>query len=296
MAVVAPAGPVSPELLDRGVGELRSWGLEVVCGDHVLDRHPSLPYLAGTDRDRAADLRRAWCDPSVAAVFCARGGYGCLRTIEHLDLTAMAATPPKLLVGSSDVTALHTLVGARFDLVTLFGPMIATTAFTEHPDNREHLRRSLFTPELARVLRGPEATTLAAGVAHGPLVGGNLSLLVSGLGVPGLAGPPDGAIAVIEDVDEAPYRVDHFLTHLLRAGWFDRLAGIALGSWHRCGSPEDIRSVVIDRLGPLGLPLVWELGFGHGPLQLTVPLGAMATLDAGAATLTVAAPLIRRWW
>ena len=293
VAVVAPAGPVVPELLDRGVAELRSWGLDVVVGEHVLDRHPSLDYLAGADAHRAADLLRAWRDPSVAAVFCARGGYGCLRTIEHLDdaaMNAMAAAGPRTLVGSSDVTALHTLVGARLGLVTLFGPMVGTNGFLDHPANRDHLRRTLFTPADTRVLRGPDAETMVGGVAHGPLAGGNLSLLVSGLGVPGLSRPPDGAIAVVEDVSEAPYRLDHFLTHLLRAGWFDTVAGIALGSWHSCGTTDAVRAVLTDRLTPLGVPIVWELGFGHGPHQLTLPLGALATLDADTATLTVDRP------
>ncbi len=292
VALVAPAGPVSPDLLDSGVAELRSWGVEVIIGRHVLDRHPTLPYLAGADADRAVDLLRAWCDPTVAAVFCVRGGYGCLRTIEHLDVDAMAVAGPKVLVGSSDVTALHSLVGGRLDLVTLFGPMVATSAFVDRPGNRDHLRRTLFTPAETLVLRGPEAATLTGGVAHGTLTGGNLSLLVSGLGVPGLTPPPDGAIAVIEDVDEAPYRVDHFLTHLLRANWFDTVAGIALGSWHSCGTPDAVRDVVADRLAPLGVPMIWELGFGHGPHQLTIPLGTPATLDADTATLTLATPAL----
>lgn len=288
MAVVAPAGPVVPEQLARGVELLRSWGLDVVCGEHVLDRHPELPYLAGTDADRAADLQRAWCDPSVAAVFCARGGYGCLRLLERLDLDAMAAataTTPKAFVGASDVTALHGVLGPRCDLVTLFGPMVGTAAFLDVEENREPLRRRLFAEDHAVVLRGASASTLVGGTASGLVVGGNLSLLASDQGA--LPPPPAGALAIVEDVTEAPYRIDHFLTHLLRTGWFDTVAGIALGSWQDCGTLDEVRAVVADRLVPLGVPMVWELGFGHGTHQLTVPLGAHATLDADAATLTI---------
>jgi muramoyltetrapeptide carboxypeptidase len=287
VAVVAPAGPVPADLLERGIGHLRSWGLDVVCGEHVLDRHLTLPYLAGTDADRAADLRRAWCDPDVAAVFCARGGYGCLRTIEHLGtLDDLRAAGPTTFVGSSDITALHALLGAHLDLVTYFGPMVATAAFVDVEPNREHLRRTLFDPASVAVLRGPHAHTLVPGTATGPLVGGNLSLIVSGIGVPALQ-PPHGAIAVIEDVNEDPYRIDHFLTHLLRTQWFDNIAGIALGSWHDCGTPDTVLDVVTDRLTPLGIPLVHDLGFGHGPHQLTLPLRAQATLDAHTPTLTI---------
>jgi muramoyltetrapeptide carboxypeptidase len=293
--VVAPSGPVTDACqLAAGIARLTAWGLQVVPGPHLTDRHPRLPYLAGDDRDRAADLQRAWCDPDIAAVLCARGGYGCLRTLQHLDLDAMAAASaarPVVFAGSSDVTALHAVLGPRLGLVTLFAPMVATAAFGV-PANYEHLRRTLFEPETVTVLAGPAAEPLVAGRASGVTAGGNLSLLVSGLGVPGVPLPPDGAIALVEDVDEAPYRVDHFLTHLLRAGWFDRVAGVALGSWHSCGPLPEVRDVVADRLAPLGVPVVWELGFGHGVHQLTVPLGVPADLDATAGTLTLHHPAL----
>lgn len=288
---MAPGGPVVDAQLETGIGLLESWGLHVVGGEHLAARHRRLGYLAGDDRDRAADLQRAWCDPDLAAVFCVRGGYGCLRTLQHLDFDAMAAAPPKVFAGSSDVTALHSVLGPRCDVVTLFAPMIGTVDFAV-PDAAEHLRRTLFEPESTMVLGGPCAEPLAGGSAAGVTSGGTLSLLVSGMGVPAVPAPPDGAIALIEDVDEAPYRVDHFLTHLLLAGWFDRVAGVALGSWHACGPPDEVRDVVVDRLGPLGVPLVWELGFGHGEHQLTLPLGVPAVLDAGAGTLTLAEPAL----
>jgi len=297
VAVVAPAGPPSPRLLADGLRILTGWGLDVLPGKHLLDRHPSFGYLAGADADRAADLQAAWCDPAVAAVFCARGGYGSLRTLEHLDWTAMAAAPPKILVGSSDTTVLHTMLGVRCDVVTMFAPMPATAAFVDgrvgQPTSAaQRLRRALFAPESELVLRGPAAETLTGGRCAGVTVGGNLSLLVSQLGVPGLPLPPQGAIALVEDVGEAPYRIDHFVTHLLHAGWFDRIGGIALGSWDRCGDLAEVRRVMTDRLGGLGVPMIWEHGFGHGPGQLTVPLGIAAELDADAATLTLPAPAL----
>lgn len=291
VAVIAPAGPPDPDRLAAGERILAGWGLDVVRGEHVLDRHPTLDYLAGADADRAADLTAAWSDPGVAAVLCARGGYGSLRTAEHLDWAVLSAVPPKLFVGSSDVTVLHGAIGAVCDVVTLFAPMPATEAFVDDPVAADHLRRVLFAPEGELVLRGPLAETLVGGRAGGVTFGGNLSLLVS-RGPLGYR-PPPGAIALVEDVGEDPYKIDHLVTHLLQAGWFDQVAGIALGSWERCGQDlAAVRHVFEDRLRGLGVPVVWEHGFGHGRGQLTVPLGVHAELDADAGTLTLLEPAL----
>ena len=150
----------SPDRLRSGTALLESWGLTVRLGDHVLDRDPTYPFLAGTDADRAADLQRAWCDPDVAAVFVARGGSGAARLIDRLDWAAMKAAGPKLLVGFSDVTALSEAVATRLGLVSLFGPMPATVALGELPPDEaaaEHLRRTLFEPDMARVVFGEGA-------------------------------------------------------------------------------------------------------------------------------------------
>lgn len=292
VAVVAPAGPVPDDQLRTAVERLRSWGLAVRLGEHISDRHPALGYLAGTDADRAADLQRAWCDPEVSAVFCARGGYGCMRILEHLDWEAMAAAGPKLLVGSSDVTSLHDAVHAHLDLVTVFGPMPATKPFAEQEAAREHLRRSLFEPKRTTALAKPGTSALVPGRARGVTFGGNLSVLAGSLGTADLPAPPEAGIALIEDVTEDPYQLDRFTTQLLRAGWFDRAVGVALGSWTECGPLEEVRAVLQDRLGGLGVPVLWEVGFGHGPDQITVPLGVVAELDAGLGALTLPRPAL----
>ena len=291
-AVVAPAGPVPDDQLRAGVEQLRSWGLRVRLGEHVSDRHPALDYLAGTDADRAADLQRAWCDPEVSAVFCARGGYGCMRILDRLDWSAMAAAGPKLLVGSSDATSLHDAVHAHLGLVSVFGPMLATKPFGEQQAAREHLRRSLFEPQRTTALAKPGAGALVPGRARGVTYGGNLSVLAGSLGTDDLPEPPDPGIALLEDVTEDPYQLDRFTTQLLRAGWFDRAAGVALGSWTECGPMEDVRAALHDRLGDLGVPVLWEAGFGHGPDQLTVPLGVAADLDADRGALTALRPAL----
>lgn len=291
--IVAPSGVVPREELATGIGQLSDWGLRVTVGEHVLDRHPRFDYLAGLDRDRASDLRRAWCDPDVAAIICARGGYGALRMLDHLDWGAMARAEPTILAGSSDITAVHQVLGARLDVPTFFTPMVSNDAFVKDADARERMRSMLFEPESTRALSGPATRAIVSGRAVGTTVGGNLSLIVSGRGVPDVGAPPPGSIALLEDVGEEPYRIDHFVTHLLRAGWFDTVVGIALGSWSECGDPATVEAVLTDRLAGLGVPLVWELGFGHCDDQLSVPLGVEAELDADAGTLTLAEPPLR---
>lgn len=289
--VVATAGPIPPGLLDTGVGLLRSWDLDVSVAAGILDVHPELPYLAGPDAARAAGLTDAWCDPDVDGVLCARGGYGCTRMLDLLDWDAMArasaATGPKVFAGSSDVTAIHHGLNTRLGVATLFSPMIASTAFTEDPVAADRLRRALFDPTPPEPITTPAAGALAGGKARGITFGGNASLLAAILGSPYADPPPPGAILLLEDVTEEPYRLDRIITQLARAGWFDRVAGIALGSWTQCGDLDDVRALMVDRLGGLGVPVGWELGFGHCPGQATVPLGVEAELDADAGTLTI---------
>ncbi|WP_338595654.1 LD-carboxypeptidase [Saccharopolyspora sp. SCSIO 74807] len=293
VAVVAPAGPVPADLLEAGIDLLRSWDLRVVPGKHVRERHPRLGYLAGTDADRAADLQQAWCDPDVAGVVCARGGYGSMRLLDHLDWTAMSNAGHKVFAGSSDVTALHGAFGNKLDLATVFGPMIGTAAFVEDGAAREHFRRTLFAPESVTIITRRGAEALVPGRARGITYGGNLALAAAALGAPDTAPPPERGIALLEDVGEDPYRLDRALTQLLRAGWFDRASGVALGSWSGCGPQEDVRDVLRNLLGDLGIPVLGELGFGHCAAQRTMPLGVAAELDTSAQRLSVLQPALR---
>lgn len=279
VAVVAPSGPVDPARLELGCAVLRGLGLDVVVGKHALDQNPSgLTYLAGSDAERAADLQEAWCDPRVSAVLCARGGYGASRVLGHLDWDAMRAAAPTWLQGSSDITALHVAFGRRLGVPTLFGPMVATLLADADPEALDHLREGLCGP--GAPVHGTHAP--AGGRAEGVLTGGNLTLLASLLGTPYAPGPAAGAIAFLEDVGEAPYRVDRMLTQLLQAGWFDGVAGIVLGTWTGCG---DLDAIFADRLLPIGVPILAGVPVGHGPRQLTIRLGARATLDTGTLVL-----------
>ncbi|MFE0512613.1 LD-carboxypeptidase [Streptomyces sp. NPDC058964] len=292
VAVVAPSGPVAEERLQAGLDLLRGWDLEPVVGRHVLATHPGLGYLAGTDADRAADLERAWCDPSVDAVLCARGGYGAQRMVDLLDWDALRAAGPKVFVGFSDITVLHQAFATRLGLVTLHGPAAAGVDFIKNDRAREHLRATLFAPETVRTLTSA-GTALVPGRARGVTLGGCLSMLASDLGTPHAHPGARGGLLMLEDVGEQPYRIDRLLTQLLRTGWLDGVSGIGLGSWHGCGPYEDVRAVLADRLGGLGVPVLEECGFGHCAGASTVPFGVMAELDADKGTLTLDEPALR---
>lgn len=293
VAVVAPSGPVPGERLRAGLDVLRGWGLDPVAAPHVLDRHPRFRYLAGTDEDRAADLQTAWCDPAVDAVICARGGYGAQRIVDLLDWDAMRAAGPKVFVGFSDITALHEAFAVRLGLVTLHGPMAAGIDFVKNPAAQEHLRATLLAPERVRVLAPPGAAALVPGRARGVTLGGCLSLLAADLGTPhARPGARDGLLC-LEDVGEEPYRLDRYLTQLLRAGWLEGVRGVLLGSWEDCGPYEGVRAVLADRLGGLGVPVLEHAGFGHREEALTLPFGVPADLDTEAGTLTLEVPALR---
>lgn len=275
IAVVAPAGPLDAAVLKGGLRWLRDRGFEVVLGAHLHDRH--VGYLAGPDEGRAADLTAAWLDPGVDAVVCARGGYGATRLLDLLDWTALAAAPAKALVGASDVTALHAAFGDRLGIQTYFGPMPGNDAFAANAD------------DLLAVLGGGEVVIAAGhplvpGRAEGRLTGGTLALLSALAGTP-YASSAAGCVAFLEDVGEPAYRLDRMLTQLVQSGYFAGVRGVALGTWHGCA--PDALDVLARGLAPLGVPVLAGLPVGHGPVQRTLPLGAVVRLDAAAGTLRV---------
>ncbi|MDQ0792921.1 LD-carboxypeptidase [Streptomyces sp. B1I3] len=296
VAVVAPSGPVPPDRLARGLDLLRGWDLDPVVGAHVLDTHPALDHLAGTDEARARDLQDAWCDPSVDAVLCARGGYGAHRMVDLLDWPAIREAGPKVFVGYSDITVLHEAFALRAGFSTLHGPMVAAEVFLKDAVTQEALRSTLFEPETVRVLGLGTAAALVPGTARGITYGGCVSLLAADAGTPQARTRAQGGLLMIEDIMEDPYRLDGVLTRLLRSGAFEGISGVVCGSWEQCGPYEQVRAVLADRLGGLGVPVVEELGFGHCPTALTVPLGVPAVLDApadgGRCTLTVEVPAL----
>ena len=276
--MVAPAGPVNPERLTKGMEIVTGWGLSVELGEDVLTTDDRLSYLAAADDRRAADLTAAWTDPRVGVVWAARGGYGSQRMLDRLDWHALRAAGPKHLIGFSDVTALHGRLGRELGQVTVHGPGIASVGQLRDPATAESLQRLLLQPPVSGAVL-TSGRTLVSGSALGRLWGGNLSLLASEVGVE--PPPEDRSVLVLEDVAEPGYRVDRYLTQLLRAGWLDRVRGVLVGDVGP-GSP-----VVADRLGALGIPVVVDAPVGHGDRNLALPLGADVRLHAAGPTGTL---------
>jgi muramoyltetrapeptide carboxypeptidase len=289
--VVSPSGPTRPARLAVGLDRLAGWGLRVRLDAEVYARHG---FLAGTDAQRAAGLNAALRDPSVRGVICARGGYGAQRVVDQLDYAAVRADP-KVVIGFSDVTALQLALWQRARLATVHGPVVTSLDGDRLPAaSFESLRAAVMTGVPVRLVRDPAAETGALAVPGDPvtgtLLGGNLSLLASSVGTADLPSLR-GAILLLEEVEEPPYKVDRMLTQLRRAGALAGLAGVAVGQFTRCADdwPVSIVDVLRDRLDDLGVPVLGGLPVGHGSDQLTVPVGVPATLDVAAGTLTVAA-------
>ncbi|MFJ3521128.1 LD-carboxypeptidase [Pseudomonas sp. NPDC090203] len=287
VALVTPAGPVAEARVQAAVRELTAWGLKPRIYPHALDAEH---YLAGSDANRAADLNDALADPEIRAVLCNRGGYGVQRIIEHLDYDAVRRDP-KLVVGFSDITALHAALWSRTGLVTVHGPVAAQ--LERGGLFASTLKHALMSTEPMVVLADqaePTFSVRTSGVAEGTLLGGNLSMLSTCVGTPFMPNL-EGAILLIEDVGELAYRVDRLLTHLGNCGILKQLAGIAVGQFSEPGHGNNaIRppEVLMERLGGLGIPVLGGLSIGHGDRNHAVALGSHAVLDADTGTLTVA--------
>ena len=266
-------------------------GYRVELGKNVMAVAPHCDYLAGTDEQRAEDLQEMLTRSDIDAVFCSRGGYGSMRLFDLLDWKEIAKHP-KIFVGYSDITSLHTAL-ARHGWVTFHSPMVSalpkldatssalfwsllekTEAFGELPTEYEKLQ------------------TVVSGEATGELIGGNLTLLAQACGS---KHAPDfrGKIALIEDVNDAIYHADRDLTQLKNAGAFDHAAGFVLGTltgWEKHedsppkNSPEKLWQ---DIFAPLGKPTISGFPFGHISHALSLPLGVRARLNADDKTLTL---------
>ena len=277
VALVAPAGPLrGPTELDAAIAHATSLGWEPLPSEHALARDG---YLAGDDANRLADLNRALSDDRIDAVWCLRGGYGAMRLLSGIDYDAMRRRP-KPLIGYSDITALHAAFAARCDVIGFHGPT-ARGPLTDF--SRDSLVRAVAEQrDPCGVAAG--ARTLRSGRASGRLVGGNLALLASLTGTP-FAPDYRDAILVIEDVGETTYRIDRMLRQLELSGALGQVAGIAFGHFTEGSEPTDVTTRLLDDVlreaaDVAGVPCVAGIPMGHIDDQWTIPLGAMAELDA----------------
>jgi muramoyltetrapeptide carboxypeptidase len=260
-------------------------------------------YLAGTAQQRVDDLHAMFSDPAIQGVFCIRGGYGSAQMLDKIDYNLIRANP-KILLGYSDVTALHTAIRQRTGLITFHGP-VSLSHLTEW--SQRHLRAAIFqTKPIGELTNPPESNPLRAGHSmrtvrggrvRGPLTGGNLTLLSTTLGTP-YEIQTTGSILLMEDIGEDIYRIDRMFTQLRLAGKLQSAAGILVGECKDCPPPNhdsaySLGEVIDYLLGDLNIPVLYGLSFGHTVDQVTLPLGAVAQLDADKQTLTVEEPGVR---
>jgi muramoyltetrapeptide carboxypeptidase len=288
VAVLSASGAASQADLAVGLDALRFSGLEPVVFPSATDPGSMRPYLAGDDQLRAGDLRGALTDPDIAGIIFATGGYGAQRTLAALDWDSLRGLPPKVLAGYSDVTAILEAFAARLGWASLHAPMVTSSGDTAHYSFGS-LLRVLMRPDQAMSTQYADAVTLAGGTARGITLGGNLTMLTSSVGTD-TSRPARGGILLIEEVDEAPYRVDRMLTQLLRCGYLDEVAGIIGGTFTGCGVPALIEEILAERLGDLGIPLLAWANVGHGGHQQAYPVGIAAELDADVRTLRLLDP------
>ncbi|MEQ1933074.1 MAG: LD-carboxypeptidase [Fimbriimonadaceae bacterium] len=284
--VVSPASGLPKEKTTRAQGLLESWGYRVRFAEHAFDQ---TDYLAGTDQDRAGDLMKAFLDTEVKAVFCSRGGYGCARLFPYLDLDQMAQSG-KMFLGFSDITTLHLALNRR-GLETYHAPMMITL-MPDRPDWVYESLRNVLSGGNPIPASAPAGECIVPGVVEGEVTGGCLVLMSDSLATPDSIECQD-KIVLIEDVDENPHRVDALLTHLINSGQAQSAAGFVVGEMTRTDERRDPtiggmpwRDIVIDRLAPLGKPMILNYPFGHATAMLTLPLGRKAKLDANRGVLS----------
>ncbi|MEM1308156.1 MAG: LD-carboxypeptidase [Cyanobacteria bacterium P01_H01_bin.153] len=298
VGIVSPAGATFNQTdVDIVADAVRGLGLVPRLATHALDQYG---YLAGRDRDRAADINQFFGDPEIAALLPIRGDWGSARILPYLDYDLIRQNP-KIIVGFSDLTALLLGITAQTGLVTFHGPN-GLTAW--RPDQTEPFRQVLFEGQ-AFSFANPVAAedrdrlmqtrfrvqTITPGQARGKLYGGNLSVLSGIVGSPYV---PDltGAILFLEDVGESIYRIDRMLTQLKLAGVLDNLAGFVFGQCTNCGPSGGfgaltLAQVLTDHIAPLGIPAWWNAAIGHMEPILTLPLGIEVMMDATAGRITM---------
>jgi len=277
VALLSPAGPISDSAdLSRAESNARSLGWDPVIFPGALARHG---YLAGDDALRAADLNAAIRDPDIDGIWCIRGGYGTMRVLNAIDYDALGKSP-KAIIGYSDITALHCAIGASCDLVSYHGPN-GRTVLT--PFSRKSLARA--TRRDGDPFEGAGALSLCRdGSAAGPLIGGNLALLCALIGT-AYAPRFDGAILVVEDVDEPLYRIDRMLRQLILSGALARVAGLCFGSFTERGdetsdAPRSLDVLFEEAAAHVRGPVATGAPVGHLADQWTLPLGARVELSA----------------
>lgn len=296
IGIIAPASFITEEDFEKIKANIESLNLIAIPSRNLFKK---TGYLAGTDAERVEDLHEMFARKDIAGIFCARGGYGTPRILRLIDYDLIRKNP-KVFIGYSDITALLVAIYVQTGLITFHGA-VGISTFNDFTKN--YLRRILFEPNNYLELESePEVPNendnsssstgngilkISSGKAEGVLIGGNLSLLVSLLGT-NYDFNPDDKILFLEEVGEEPYRIDRMLTQLINAGKLEKCKAIVMGVFTNCEVKKEnpsfddsfnLREVLFDRLGSLGIPVIYGLSFGHIKNKFTLPIGIRAMIN-----------------
>ena len=275
---------------DKMLAAIDALGYKVIIADSCREEYG---YLSGTDESRARGLNEAFRNDKVDAVVCMRGGYGVARMLDLVDFDVIRANP-KLVLGYSDITALHTAIHQKVGMTTIHGPMPCSQWMEFDDFTRESMLRAVSSTEPLGLMTNPEGVEpqcIVPGKCTGQLVGGNLTLIASACGTPFALDVTD-KVLLLEDVGEYVYRLDSMLTQLRQAGMFEKCAGVVLGGFTRCTEEYEryalhLEDIIRDIIVPAGKPVLGNMSIGHMDTKITVPLGVQCAVDAEAGTLEI---------
>lgn len=275
VAIVSPAGAVVPELIDEAAETLRSWGYQPVLGRSSQGK---CGRFSGSDDERLADLQWAMDDPSIRAVLCGRGGYGCVRIVDRLDFQGFKKSP-KWLIGFSDITILHAAISLH-GFQSMHGAMAKALAHSAgNWDAVSALRRCLKGEQLSYDM--PSCRLNRDGMAKGTLVGGNLSILY-GLRATPFDISPKGKILFIEDISERPYHIDRMMHNLKLSGVLAQISGLLVGEFTDIDEDpsfgQTVKEIVASAVSEYDYPVAFNFPVGHGTTNLPVVHGAEVQL------------------
>ncbi|WP_110112289.1 LD-carboxypeptidase [Bacillus sp. CGMCC 1.16541] len=281
VAIIAPASPPNQEKLKKSLSFLEQLGLNVKLGASLYNQHG---YLAGTDEERLADIHQMFADPDVKGIICACGGFGTGRIVSQLDYNLIKKNP-KIFWGYSDITFLHTAIYQQTGIVTFHGPMLSSDIGLDDVHERTKLSfQQLFNHDAIEYTSNISALeTVVEGEASGPVIGGNLTLLVNTLGTP-FEVDTKGKVFFIEDIDEEPYKVDRMVNQLKMAGKFHDAEGMIIGDFHNCAPVKREQSltldeVFMDHIAQVGKPTMKGFKIGHCSPNIAIPIGSIGRMN-----------------
>lgn len=283
IALIAPAGPITELQLARAQENLAEMGFKSTFTEKILEKKG---YLAGSDEIRLNDLHDAFLNDKADAILCIRGGYGCSRIIDQVDYE-LIKNHPKIFIGYSDITALLNAIWQKTGLITFHG-IVGTSVFTNYTKQQfKNIVSNQSTHYEIHTNNPEDLNIISKGSCTGQLVGGNLSIINSLIGTP-YAVDFENKILFIEEVNEAPYKIDRMLTQLLLNGNIKNAAGIILGKFNGCdidnieitiNNSLSLSEIFNNRLENINIPVLSGFSFGHVKDQAMFPIGIMASFD-----------------